>query len=203
MESGSRRRRNARSAAASRLPSSPVGAGGGSCGRCGRRCPGGDSEISPAAERIHELFEWQAARRPEALAVRGQGVTLSYGQLELRSNRLARALRRWGVGTETRVGLCVERSPEMVVVMLGILKAGGAYVPLDPSHPAARSALVLTDSAVTVLVTEERWLPGLGLAELGGRAAGSSAEEEGGAGPPRIVCLDREADRRKAADVPQ
>jgi non-ribosomal peptide synthetase component F len=159
----------------------------------GRQARRTRAEVSPAAERIHELFEWQAARRPEALAVRGQGVRLTYGELELRSNRLARALLRRGVGADTRVGLCVERSPEMVVAMLGILKAGGAYVPLDPGHPAARSALVLTDSAVTVLVTEERWLAGLGLAELGGGAGGSAAEEEGGAaGPPRVVCLDRE-----------
>ncbi len=159
------------------------------------------AEISPAAERIHELFEWQAARRPAALAVRGQGVTLTYGELELRSNRLARALRRRGVGAETRVGLCVERSPEMVVAMLGILKAGGAYVPLDPGHPAARSALVLADSAVAVLVTEERWLAGLGLAELGGGAGGAAAwGEEGGAGRPRIVCLDRDAARIAAED---
>jgi amino acid adenylation domain-containing protein len=158
------------------------------------------AKTSPAAARIHELFEWQAARRPEALAVRGQGVTLTYGELELHSNRLARALRRLGVGTETRVGLCVERSPEMVVAMLGILKAGGAYVPLDPGHPAARSALVLTDSAVTVLVTEERWLAGLGLAELGGAAGGSAAEEAGGAGPPRIFCVDREEARIATED---
>jgi len=166
----------------------------------GRQAGRRRAEISPAAERIHELFEWQAARRPEALAVRGQGVTLTYGELELRSNRLARALRRRGVGAETRVGLCVERSPEMVVAMLGILKAGGAYVPLDPGHPAARSALVLADSAVAVLVTEERWLAGLGLAELGGGAGGPPAGDEGGAGPPRIVCLDREAARIATED---
>ncbi|HXO41006.1 MAG TPA: amino acid adenylation domain-containing protein, partial [Thermoanaerobaculia bacterium] len=173
---------------------------GGSRSPAGHQAGRRRAEISPVAEKIDELFEWQAARRPEALAVRGQGVTLTYGELELRSNRLARALRRWGVGAETRVGLCVERSPEMVVAMLGILKAGGAYVPLDPGHPAARSALVLTDSAVTVLVTEERWLAGLGLAEHGGGAGGSSAEGEGGAGPPRIVCLDREAARIATLD---
>ncbi|HEY6320596.1 MAG TPA: amino acid adenylation domain-containing protein, partial [Thermoanaerobaculia bacterium] len=173
----------------------------GSRSPAGRQARKRRGEISPAAERIHELFEWQAARRPEALAVRGQGVTLTYGELELRSNRLARALRRRGVGAETRVGLCVERSPEMVVAMLGILKAGGAYVPLDPGHPAARSALVLADSAVAVLVTEERWLAGQGVAGLGGGAGRSSAwGEEGGAGRPRIVCLDRDAARIAAED---
>ncbi len=99
------------------------------------------------AVRIHDLFEWQAARRPLADAVAGQGLTLSYGELEARANRLAHHLRGLGVGPETRVGLCVERSPEMVVALLGILKTGGAYVPLDPHHPAERLALVLGDSA--------------------------------------------------------
>jgi len=133
--------------------------------------------LAPSAARVHELFEWQAARQPEAAAVAGQGRTLTYGELEARANRLAHHLRRLGVGPETRVGLCVDRSPEMVVALLGILKAGGAYVPLDPAHPAERLALVLGDSAPAVLLTEERWLERLG----------------GGAAAPRIVCLDREA----------
>ena len=140
------------------------------------------------AVRIHELFEWQAVRRPQALAVAGQGVTLSYGDLEARSNRLARYLRGLGVGPEARVGLCVERSPEMVVALLGILKTGGAYVPLDPNHPAERLALVLGDSELTVLVTEERWLERLAVA--GGNAVG-----------PRVVCLDR--DRERIAAEPE
>ena len=132
----------------------------------------------PAAVRIQEPFERQAARNPLAAAVCGQGVTLTYGELEARANRLAHHLRRLGVGPETRVGLCVERSPEMVVALLGILKAGGAYVPLDPHHPAERLALVLDDSRPAVLVTEERWLERLG-AFAGGRA-------------PEVVCLDRD-----------
>ncbi|HVR06640.1 MAG TPA: amino acid adenylation domain-containing protein, partial [Thermoanaerobaculia bacterium] len=142
----------------------------------------GESRLSPAARRVHELFEWQAARRPRSPAVAGQGVTLTYGELEARANRLARYLRRLGVGAETRVGLCVERTPEMVVALLAILKAGGAYVPLDPGHPAARRALVLGDSAPAVLLTEERWLA----------AAGASG--------PRIVCLDRERNEIAAED---
>jgi amino acid adenylation domain-containing protein len=136
--------------------------------------------LSPTAERVHELFEWQAARRPDALAVAGQGTVLRYGELEMRSNRLARWLRRLGVGPEVRVGLCVERTPEMVVALLAILKAGGAYVPLDPAHPVARLALVLDDSAPAVLVTEERWLDRLAAAA---GDAGSRVE-------PRVVCLD-------------
>ncbi|HXO30493.1 MAG TPA: amino acid adenylation domain-containing protein, partial [Thermoanaerobaculia bacterium] len=139
--------------------------------------------LSPSAARVHELFEWQAARQPAAAAVSGQGRTLTYGELEARANRLARHLRRLGVGAETRVGLCVDRSPEMVVALLGILKAGGAYVPLDPAHPAERLALVLGDSAPAVLLTEERWLERLG--------AGASTVDAGAA-EPYVVCLDRE-----------
>ncbi|HEV3456768.1 MAG TPA: amino acid adenylation domain-containing protein, partial [Thermoanaerobaculia bacterium] len=142
--------------------------------------------LPAAAARVHELFEWQAARRPQAPAVAGQGLTLTYGELEARANRLARYLRRLGVGPEVRVGLCVERTPEMVVALLAILKAGGAYVPLDPGHPAARLGLVLGDSAPAVLVTEERWLE-----RLGG---------EGGAGGAFAVCLDREREWIAAED---
>ena len=132
------------------------------------------------AVHIHELFEEQAARRPEAPAVSGQGETFSYGELEARANRLAHHLRGLGVGPETRVGLCVGRSPEMVVALLGILKTGGAYVPLDPHHPAERLALVLGDSAPAVLVTEERWLERLGAEGVPG---------------PLVVCLDRDRER--------
>ena len=130
-----------------------------------------------AAVLLHELFERQAARRPQSLAVSGQGVKLTYGELERRANQLARYLRRLGVRAEVRVGLCVERTPQMVVALLAILKAGGAYVPLDPSHPAERLALVLGDGAVQVLITEERWLGRLG-----------------GAAGPYVVCLDREGE---------
>ncbi|HYG61612.1 MAG TPA: amino acid adenylation domain-containing protein, partial [Thermoanaerobaculia bacterium] len=136
-----------------------------------------------AAVRIHELFEEQAARRPQAPAVSGQGTTLSYAELEARANRLARRLRRLGVGPETRVALCVDRSPEMVVALLGILKAGGAYVPLDPAHPAERLALVLDDSAPQALVTEERWLDRLAF--------------DG----PRILCLDRDRESIHAEEA--
>jgi non-ribosomal peptide synthetase component F/acyl carrier protein len=137
--------------------------------------------LAGAAATVHSLFEWQAARRPAAAAVAGQGATLTYGEVETRANRLARYLLRLGVGPEVRVGLCVERSPEMVVALLAILKAGRAYVPLDPGHPAERLRLVLADSAAAVLVTEERWLPRLGIDEDAAAAAG-----------PYVVCLDRE-----------
>ncbi len=115
----------------------------------------------PDGALLHELIAAQAARTPEAVAVSQGGRALTYGELDERSNRLARRLARLGVGTEVRVGLCVERTPEMVVALLAILKAGGAYVPLDPSHPADRLALVIEDSAPAVLVTEERLLGSL------------------------------------------
>ncbi|HVR07737.1 MAG TPA: condensation domain-containing protein, partial [Thermoanaerobaculia bacterium] len=119
--------------------------------------------LAPAAARVQELFAWRAARQPEAAAVAGQGATLTYGELALRAERLARHLRRLGVGPDVRVAVCLERSPEMVVAVLAVLAAGGAYVPLDPLHPAARTALVLDDAAPAVVVTEERWLARLGL----------------------------------------
>jgi amino acid adenylation domain-containing protein len=107
---------------------------------------------------VHELFEEQAARTPEAPAVSFGDTTLTYRQLDERSSRLARRLQRLGVGADTRVGLCLERSAQLVVALLAILKAGGAYLPLDPSHPAERLGMILDDSGVPVLVTEERLL---------------------------------------------
>jgi amino acid adenylation domain-containing protein/non-ribosomal peptide synthase protein (TIGR01720 family) len=105
---------------------------------------------------IHQLFEAQAERTPAADAVRCEGRSLTYRELNERANRLAHHLVRLGVGPEVRVGLCIERSLEMVVSILAILKAGGAYVPLDPTYPADRLAFMLADSAVPVLVTQER-----------------------------------------------
>jgi amino acid adenylation domain-containing protein len=117
-------------------------------------------DFDPASPALlHELIAAQAERTPEAPAVSCRGVSLTYRELMARSSRLARHLRRLGVGPEVRVGLCVERSIDMVVALLGIVQAGGAYVPLDPAHPAERLAMVLEDSGVAVLVTEEGLLP--------------------------------------------
>ena len=80
--------------------------------------------------------------------------SLSYGELDRRANQLAHHLRALGVGPEVVVGLCVERSPEMLVGLLGILKAGGAYLPLDPSYPHERLAFMLADAGAPVLVTQ-------------------------------------------------
>ncbi|PHM06510.1 AMP-binding protein, partial [Nostoc sp. 'Peltigera malacea cyanobiont' DB3992] len=86
---------------------------------------------------------------------------LTYQELNGRANQLAHYLRRLGVGTETLVGICVERSIEMVVGLLGILKAGGAYVPLDPTYPQERLALILSDAQLQVLLTSEKLITGL------------------------------------------
>src|SRR6185312_16115269 len=95
-------------------------------------------EFAAGASNLAELFEVQAALRPEAIAGVDEGEQRSYGELNARSNRLAHYLRRRGVGAETLVGVCLERSLEMVTALLGILKAGGAYLPLDPEYPQAR-----------------------------------------------------------------
>ncbi|HEU0077912.1 MAG TPA: amino acid adenylation domain-containing protein, partial [Longimicrobiaceae bacterium] len=119
----------------------------------------GDPE--PRRLCLHRLFEAQADRVPHAVAVEMGDRALTYAELERRANRLARALRARGVGPDARVGLCVERSPEMVVAMLAVLKAGGAYVPLDPAYPAERLDFLLRDSGARVLVAggglEERF----------------------------------------------
>jgi amino acid adenylation domain-containing protein len=103
---------------------------------------------------VHELFEAQAGRTPDAVAVVGDGEALTYGELNARANRLAHHLRETGVGPDVRVGVCVERSPEMVVGLLAVLKAGGAYVPLDPEYPEGRLRYMLADSEPAVLLTQ-------------------------------------------------
>ncbi|HVR99578.1 MAG TPA: condensation domain-containing protein, partial [Thermoanaerobaculia bacterium] len=108
----------------------------------------------PLERPIHELFSLQAARTPQAPAVRFESQRLSFGELEERSNRLARRLRRLGVGPESRVGICLERGLELTVALLGVLKAGGAYVPLDPGYPRERLAFMLEDSAARVVVAQ-------------------------------------------------
>ncbi len=109
----------------------------------------------PSERCIHELFEEQVRRTPEAAAVVCEEVTLSYEQLNARANRLAHYLREQGVEPDTRVGICVERGPEMIVALLAILKAGGAYVPLDPVYPRQRLEYLLADSAPVLLLVDE------------------------------------------------
>ena len=105
---------------------------------------------------LHELFEAQVHRSADAVAVEYEADRLSYRELNQRANQLAHHLRSLGVGPEVVVGLCVERSLEMVVALLAILKAGGAYVPLDPAFPQARLAYMIADSGMRVLVTHRQ-----------------------------------------------
>ncbi len=126
----------------------------------------------PQDKCIHQLFEEQVTRSPDAIAVVFEGEQLTYLQLNQRANCLAHHCKTLGVGPEVLVGICLERSLYMVVGLLGILKAGGAYVPLDPSYPTERLALMLEDAEVSVLLTEakqQKMLP---------------------QHPARIVCLD-------------
>lgn len=105
---------------------------------------------------IVHLFEQQVARTPDAVAVVSAGRSLTYGELDRRSNQLAWHLRALGVQTETLVGIAVERSVEMMVGLIAILKAGGAYVPIDPSYPTRRVALMIDDSQAPVILATER-----------------------------------------------
>ncbi|UZW63316.1 amino acid adenylation domain-containing protein [Lysobacter enzymogenes] len=107
---------------------------------------------------IHQSFEQHAATEPERIAVVSGGQRLSYGELNARANRFAHYLSGLGVGPEVIVGLCLERSIEMVVAVLGVLKAGGAYLPLDPKYPRERLAYMLEDSAVPILVAQQHLL---------------------------------------------
>jgi amino acid adenylation domain-containing protein len=107
-----------------------------------------------AGERcVHQLFEERAALRPEAVAIRDQGREITYAELNADANRLAHLLRTRGVGSDSTVGVYLERSHEFIIAVLAILKAGGAYVPLDPSHPPSRLALMLDDSNAVVVLT--------------------------------------------------
>jgi len=104
----------------------------------------------------HRLFEEQAARAPGAPAVRlDDGATLTYGELNARANRLARRLRALGIGPESRVGISLERSAELIVAIVAVAKAGGAYVPLDPEYPPARLEYMRADAGAPVVIARE------------------------------------------------
>ncbi|AKQ65468.1 Malonyl CoA-acyl carrier protein transacylase [Myxococcus hansupus] len=137
-------------------------------------CNGPRLEVPAAC--MHELIQAQAERTPEAVAVVSGKTRLTYAELDRRANQLAHHLRRLGVRRETRVGLCVERTEDLVIGLLGILKSGGAYVPLDPAYPKERLSLILEDAQVPVLLTQQRLVP-----ELPATSA-------------RVVCLDSDAD---------
>src|SRR5262249_22406511 len=131
-------------------------------------------------ESIHRMFEGQAERAPDKVAVVWGGQRVSYGELNRRADRIGHRLEREGVGVETLVGICVGRSIEMVAGLLGALKAGCAYVPLDPNYPGERLRLMYEDSRAAALLTERRLL---------GRLPQSGA---------RALCLDEECERDSA-----
>ncbi|HVR95722.1 MAG TPA: non-ribosomal peptide synthase/polyketide synthase, partial [Thermoanaerobaculia bacterium] len=114
----------------------------------------------PQTPRVHELVSAHARRQPQATAMaNAQGRRLTYGELEAKSNRLAWHLRGLGVGPEARVAVCMERTLERAVAILGVVKAGGVYVTLDPTYPRERLAYLLEDAGAAVLLTEERFAP--------------------------------------------
>ncbi|MEA5601600.1 non-ribosomal peptide synthetase [Nostoc sp. UHCC 0252] len=114
--------------------------------------------IYPQDKCIHQLIESAVEQNGEATALVFGDEQISYKELNIRSNQLAHYLKKLGVKSEVLVGLCVERSFDMVIGMLGILKAGGAYVPLDPSYPSERLNFILEDAQLSVLLTHERWI---------------------------------------------
>ncbi len=116
------------------------------------------TQIEVPETTLHGLIEERVREAPDAPAVEMEGTVLNYRELDRRANRLARYLRRLGVGPETLVGVAMERSLEMLVSVLAVLKSGGAYVPLDPEYPQERLAHMLEDSALPVLLTQERLL---------------------------------------------
>lgn len=108
----------------------------------------------PRNKCVHELFEEQVDRTPDAIAVEIDGETLTYSELNLRANQLANYLRSIGVGHESLVGLCVERSLDMMIGLLGIMKSGAAYVPIDPAYPTERVRVIIEDSGIQTIVTQ-------------------------------------------------
>src|SRR6185436_5754282 len=144
--------------------------------------------LYPRESTIQALFEAQVEAAPEAPAVVGEGAPWSYRELNRRSYQLAHHLRALGVGPEVPVGVCLDRSSELVAAVLGILKAGGAYVPLDPSYPQERLRFLLADSGVRLLVSREPLAAEMPLGETPvvdlDRDAGALAEQSGENPPP-------------------
>ncbi|QKG84716.1 amino acid adenylation domain-containing protein [Kroppenstedtia pulmonis] len=137
----------------------------------------------PKQASLAVLFEEQVQRRPKAVALVSQGETVTYKELNRQANQIAHTLIRRGIGPESRVGLCLERSTDMVAGLLGILKAGGAYVPLDPEYPRERLVLMMEDAQPEVVLTRNKWLSTLPL----------SREE--------MLCLDLDAATIQQAPV--
>jgi len=124
------------------------------------------SKDYPQDKCIHQLFEEQVERTPDAIAVFFQDQQLTYRELNNRANQLAHYLQKLGVKPNVLVGICIERSLDMIVGLLGILKAGGAYVPLDPSYPQDRIEYMLNDSQIKILLTQQELMEKLTIKEL-------------------------------------
>src|SRR6476469_7602883 len=113
----------------------------------------------PSEKCIHELIEQQVARDPDAIALVFETHTLSYGELNRKANQLARYLVSCKkIKTEALVGVCIDRSIEMVIAVLAVFKAGGAYIPLDSSYPQARLAYMLADAKPEIVITQKKLL---------------------------------------------
>jgi amino acid adenylation domain-containing protein len=108
----------------------------------------------PKEEALHQLFEEQVKRNPDAIAVVLSGKQLTYRELNRRANQLAHHLRKLGIGAEVLVGICMERSLEMIIALLGVLKAGGAYVPLDPTYPKNRLEFIVANTRISLILTQ-------------------------------------------------
>ncbi len=151
----------------------------------------------PAGILIHEAVAAQAAGRPGAVALLDGEAALTYGELDLRANRLANLLRRKGIGPESLVGVCLDRSFDLVVSLLAILKAGAAYLPLDPNYPRERLKFMLGDSGVEVLVAREELigevLEGKGLKTIAVDADRATIDAQSGRAPAVEVDLDHPA----------
>ncbi|WP_367616520.1 amino acid adenylation domain-containing protein [Pseudomonas farsensis] len=139
----------------------------------------------PDPRPLHELFEAQVARQPQATALIHGEQQLSYAQLDARANRLARALVAGGAGPEVLVGVAVERSLEMIVAVLAVLKSGAAYVPLDPEYPAERLQCMMEDSGIRLLLAQTALLPRLPVADA-----------------VQVLCLDQDQAWRDADPTP-
>ena len=132
-----------------------------------------DADYAPN-NSLHHLFEQQAEQTPDAVAVAFEGQCLSYAEVNAKANRLAHYLREQGAGPEVLIGLCLDRSPDMIIGLLGILKSGGAYVPLDPDYPEQRIAYMINDAGMPLLLTRRSLLEKLASC------------------PSDIICLDRD-----------
>jgi amino acid adenylation domain-containing protein/non-ribosomal peptide synthase protein (TIGR01720 family)/FkbM family methyltransferase len=139
-----------------------------------------DTHVAAGPECFHELFELQARHTPDAIAIRDQARTFSYGELNVNANRLAHYLRKLGVGPEAVVGLCMERGADVAIAIMGVLKSGAAWLPLNPLYPVGRLAHILRDAHATILITQDKFRP---------------ADSFGGI---TVLCLDSDLDRIEA-----